>query len=198
MKKQKGKGGKADSTKKKEEPPDSKAEDPSNDDGVLPVEPPAEGQAAQREDAATGEEADRVAEAPSKAKNDMPDKKKHDRQPSLSLQSKMRSASFRRTSLSHGPLSPSANGPKSPELAAASPDGDSVNSIYRKQAARLDELESENRKLASDAQERERQLKRAEEELEEMREASGEIAELRSKAKRLDAQSEELSTMVSK
>lgn len=197
MKKQKGKGAKANPTKKKEEEqPDSKTGDPQNDNGDAPVEPQPEGQAAPREDAPTGEEADQVAEAPSKAKDDEPNKTKHGRQPSLSLQSKMRSASFRRTSLSQGPLSPSANGPKSPELAAASSDGDSVNSIYRKQAARLDELENENKKLASDAQERERQLKRAEEELEEMREGSGEVAELRSKAKRFDAQSEELSTMV--
>lgn len=119
-----------------------------------------------------------------------------DRQPSLSIQSKMRSSSFRRQSLSQGPLSPSANGPKSPDLPALTPDGDSVNSIYRKQAARLDELERENRRLAKEAQENERRWRKTEDELEELREASGEVAQLKTRAEKADAQIQEFNKVV--
>ena len=106
----------------------------------------------------------------------------------------MRPSSFRRTSVSQGPLSP--NGTKSPELPLLSPDGDSVNSIYRKQAARLDELEKENRRLAKDAQEAEKRRRHTEEELEELREASAEVAELKSRAQKAEAQIEELNKLV--
>ncbi|CAD6574108.1 MAG: hypothetical protein ASARMPREDX12_006383 [Alectoria sarmentosa] len=112
----------------------------------------------------------------------------HGRQPSLSIQSKMRSSSFRRQSLSQGPLSPTA---KSPDLPILTPDGDSVNSIYRKQAARLDELERENRRLAREAQENEKRWKQTEEELEELREASGDVARLKSRVEKADAENEE-------
>ena len=122
----------------------------------------------------------------------------HKRQPSLSVQSRMRSSSFRRSSSSQVPLSPGANGTKSPELPILSPDGDSVNSIYRKQAARLDELERENRSISKEAQEAEKKWRKTEEELEELREASGEVAELKSKAQKLDALIEELNKVVSR
>lgn len=120
----------------------------------------------------------------------------HNRQPSLSIQSKMRSSSFRRQSLSQGPLSPSANGTKSPDLPTLTPDGDSVNSIYRKQAARLDELEKENRRLAKEAQESDKRWKRSEDELEELREASGDVAQLKARAEKADAQVEEFNKTV--
>lgn len=120
----------------------------------------------------------------------------HNRQPSLSIQSKMRSSSFRRQSLSQGPLSPGANGAKSPDLPTMTPDGDSVNSIYRKQAARLDELERENRRLAKEAQENEKRWKKTEEELEDLREASGEVAQLKVRAEKADAQTEEFNKVV--
>ena len=106
----------------------------------------------------------------------------------------MRSSSFRRTSVSQGALSP--NGTKSPELPLLSPDSDSVNSIYRKQAARLDELEKENRRLAKDAQEAEKRRRHTEEELEDLREASAEVAELKSRAQKAEAQIEELNKLV--
>lgn len=117
----------------------------------------------------------------------------HNRQPSLSIQSKMRSSSFRRQSLSQGPISPNVNGAKSPDLPTLTPDGDSVNSIYRKQAARLDELERENRRLAKDAQDNERRWRQTEEELEELRETSGDVAQLKSRVEKADAQVEEFS-----
>lgn len=82
------------------------------------------------------------------------------RQPSISVQSKMRSSSFRAGA---GPLSPSGF--------PFSPEGDTAPDIYRKQALRIEELEKENKKLAKEATEGEKRWKKAEEELEDLREA---------------------------
>jgi len=117
----------------------------------------------------------------------------HNRQPSLSIQSKMRSSSFRRTSISQGPMSPSQNGPRSPSLPLLSPEGDAVTDIYRKQASRLDELERENRRLAKEAAESSTRWKCLETELEELRESSGELAELRSRAQATSSKDAEIS-----
>lgn len=117
----------------------------------------------------------------------------HNRQPSLSIQSKMRSSSFRRTSISQGPMSPSQNGPRSPSLPVLSPEGDAVTDIYRKQASRLDELERENRRLAKEAAESSTRWKSLETELEELRESSGNLAELRSRAQATSSKDAEIS-----
>ena len=85
----------------------------------------------------------------------------HQRQASLSLQSKMRSSSFRASS----------GGPLSPNYAPFSPDGDTAPDIYRKQALRIEELEKETKRLAKEASDGERRWRKAEEELEELREA---------------------------
>jgi len=85
----------------------------------------------------------------------------HQRKQSLSLQSKMRSSSFRQGSTG-GPLSPNY---------AFSPEGDTGPDIYRKQAIRIDELEKENKRLAKEASDGEKRWKKAEEELEDLREA---------------------------
>lgn len=90
------------------------------------------------------------------------------RNPSLSLQSKMRSSSFRQGSVS-GIQSPSV-----PITPGFGPDGESASSIYLKQAARIDELEKENKRLAKEATDGERRYKKAEEELEVLREAETE------------------------
>jgi hypothetical protein len=82
------------------------------------------------------------------------------RQSSLSIQSKMRSSSFRQSI--GGPLSPGYG---------LSPDGDTAPEIYRKQATRIEELERENKRLTKDVADGERRWKKAEEELEELREA---------------------------
>ena len=79
-----------------------------------------------------------------------------------------------------------------------SPDGDSVTEIYRKQAARLDELERENKRLLKEAQEAEGRWKKTEEELEELREAGGELAELKARAEKIDAKNEEIEKLVCK
>lgn len=60
-----------------------------------------------------------------------------------------------------GPLSP---GPGSPE-------GASAPEIYRKQVARIEELEKENERLAKANTESEKRWKKAEEELEDLRES---------------------------
>lgn len=110
----------------------------------------------------------------------------HGRQPSQSIQSKMRSDSFRRTSTT-GPLSPTGTPSALPSL----PDGETMNDIYRKQALRLEELEKENKRLEKEARDGEARWRRSEEELEELREASGEASALKAQAKKAgEAQSE--------
>lgn len=75
------------------------------------------------------------------------------RQPSVSMQSKMRSASFRQGA---APTSPAAD--------------EDFPDIYRKQMARIEELERENKRLAQEAEESRARWHRKEEELEELRE----------------------------
>ena len=75
--------------------------------------------------------------------------------PSLSQQSKLRSSSFRQ-----GPLSPTL-----------SPEGETAADIYRKQVARIDDLEKENKRLAKEAGDAEKRYKKAEEELADLQEA---------------------------
>jgi hypothetical protein len=111
----------------------------------------------------------------------------HGRQASLSIQSKMRSDSFRRISTT-GPLSPSAMSGALPTL---TPDGETMNDIYRKQALRLEELERENRRLEKEAADGESRWRRSEEEVEELREVSGEASALKVQARKAEeAQSE--------
>jgi hypothetical protein len=84
-----------------------------------------------------------AAEEPTTTESNKPAESRptHGRGPSVSLQSKMRSESFRKSS---GPLSPSI---KSPTLPSIGSDGDSLQEIYRKQAQRLEELEKHNKSL---------------------------------------------------
>lgn len=111
----------------------------------------------------------------------------HGRHASLSIQSKMRSDSFRKTSTT-GPLSPSATSASLPPLTA---DGETMSDIYRKQAVRLEELERENKRLEKETRDGEARWRRSEEELEELREASGEASALKIQAKKAEeAQSE--------
>ena len=188
MKKAKGKGQKAGASKKNEEPSQTKEETPA------PIGAEQEDETTEPSPVSSEDKDEAAAEKQPSEEPETPAKPDHKRQPSLSVQSKLRSSSFRRSSVSQGPLSP--NGTKSPELPVLSPGGDSVNSIYRKQAARLDELEKENRRLAKDAQEAEKRWRHTEEELEELREASGEVAELKSRAQKADAQIEEFNKLV--
>lgn len=120
----------------------------------------------------------------------------HDRQPSISLQSKMRSSSFRRTSEGQRPLSPTTNLLKSPTLPPLSPDGDTIPDIYRKQANRLEELEKENKRLDKEAKDAEARWRKTEEELEEAREANSQVVELRAKLDKAEDMEAELARLV--
>lgn len=84
---------------------------------------------------------------------------------SLAQQSKARSSSFR-TGSGSGPSGPLSPGPGSPEGATAP-------EIYRKQVARIEELEKENERLTKDNSEAEERRSKAEEALEELRESAG-------------------------
>ena len=77
----------------------------------------------------------------------------------LAQQSKARSASFRKPSIS-GPLSPGL----------FSPDGETAPDIYRKHVARIEELEKENKRLAKEATSSEKRWQKAEDELSALRE----------------------------
>ena len=110
----------------------------------------------------------------------------HGRQPSLSLQSKLRSSSFRQTTAG-GPTSPSS-GTNLPPL---TPDEGTIQDIYRKQSARLEELEKENRRLAKEVLDGEYRWRKTEEELEELREGTIEGEALKVQAQKvLDAETE--------
>lgn len=126
-----------------------------------------------------------------------PSKQTHNRQPSLSLQSKLRSSSFRRTSVSQAPLSPPLSGSKSPILPVLSPEGESINDIYRKQTSRLEKLEKENKNLVKEVRDVEARWKKTEEELEDLRESSSEIAELKSWAGKVHVKLEETEKLAS-
>lgn len=83
----------------------------------------------------------------------------HNRKPSVAVESRLRSASFYRGGEA---------GPKSPSGVS----GD----IYREQAHRIEELERENKTLASEVEEAKRRYQKGEEELDELREGQGDVA----------------------
>jgi predicted nucleic acid-binding Zn-ribbon protein len=103
----------------------------------------------------------------------------------------MRSDSFRKTSTA-GPLSPTAAAEALPSL---TPDGETMNDIYRKQAIRLEELDRENKRLEKEARDGEKRWRRSEEELEELREASGEASALKAQVKRSEEARTEITTL---
>lgn len=78
----------------------------------------------------------------------------HNRQLLLGLQSKMRSLSFRRTSVSQNSMSTTTtNDDKSPGLNTTISERDSLAEMYERQATRLEQLERENQRLATIASE---------------------------------------------
>ena len=124
-----------------------------------------------------------------------PSRTKHGRQPSLSIQSKIRSDSFRRAS-GPIPLSPSPSNAKGQGLPALSPDGDAVTEIYRKQASRLEELERDNKRLTKEAEVSEARWRKSEEELEELRENNLQVVDLKARVQKADGKTEELNKLV--
>ena len=117
----------------------------------------------------------------------------HARQPSLSIQSKLRSTSFRRDSKEPVGLPPSPHLSTSTTaiLPPLTPDGETIQEIYRKQVLRLEELERENKRLDREAREGETRWRKNEEELEELRESSPDTGAIRAQAQKAnDAEAE--------
>ncbi|KAJ5124479.1 uncharacterized protein N7515_008304 [Penicillium bovifimosum] len=113
----------------------------------------------------------------------------HGRQPSLSIQSKMRSSSFRKTSVSQGSVSPSPSTTvKSPaqSLPPLTGDGDSVHEVFRKQSTKIEELEKDNKRLEKELSDATTRWRKTEEQVEDLREASVDSAELREQLKKAE------------
>lgn len=98
-------------------------------------------------------------------------KKSHGRQPSVSVQSKLRSESFRKES------------PKSPI--------DGADLVQR-----VEELEKENRRLEGEKEDAEKRWHKLEDELQDVREADGDSAGLKEKVKLAEAHASELEKLV--
>ena len=185
MKKQKAKESKKGATKKKEDKPTTSAKTDESepgpaDDGTEPAPQASEEKPAETDEASKAEAEDVVVE-------DAPPKLA--RQPSVSMQSKQRSESFRNGSV----LSPVAtdlragSGPTSPGL--------EVQELYKKQAGRIEELERENRAYKEQQEEGAARLAKAEGELESLREGSSDLAELKSRANQADKLTAELASV---
>ncbi|PGH08317.1 hypothetical protein AJ79_06004 [Helicocarpus griseus UAMH5409] len=132
---------------------------------------------------------------PPPAKESIPDpstRSPHGRQASLSLQSKLRSSSFRRTSVSGQQQPLPSTTSKSPSLPPLSPEGDSVPEVFRKQALRLEELERENKRLEKELEEAGARWKRSEEQLEDLGDVSGELVEVRDQLGRAEEKAGEV------
>jgi hypothetical protein len=97
------------------------------------------------------------------------------RKMSISVQSKQRSESFRQ---GNAPLSP----------------GVEVQDLYRKQAARIEELEKENKVFKEQHEDGALRLAKTEEELESLREGNGDHVEAKSQAKEADRLKTELAS----
>jgi hypothetical protein len=122
----------------------------------------------------------------------------HGRAPSLSIQSKMRSSSFRKTSVSQGSHSPSPINLKSPppSLPPLTGDGDSVHEVFRKQSTRIEDLEKDNKRMENELSEATARWRKTEDQLEDLREASVDAAELREKLKEAEEKVASIESLV--
>lgn len=121
----------------------------------------------------------------------------HGRQPSLSIQSKMRSSSFRKTSVSQGSVSPSPSTIRSPSLPPLNADGDSVQEVYRKQSTQIGELEKDNKRLEKELEEATGRWRKTEEQLEDLQETTADMAELKDKLEKAEQKVAEIDALVS-
>jgi hypothetical protein len=103
-------------------------------------------------------------------------KASHGRKPSVAVESRQRSESFYRSGAAGTPTSP----------APATPAGGITSEVYREQAQKIEELERENKRLASEVEENQNRWKKGEEELEELREGRGDVALAVEKGKEAD------------
>ncbi|KAI9662053.1 MAG: hypothetical protein M1829_006192 [Trizodia sp. TS-e1964] len=145
-------------------PPRTEAEDVLD---ALPLSPGVvDQQGAEEEEEEEEEEEGEKEEKEDKKSKEAPATPSHARQPSLSLQSRLRSTSFRASSLTHAPPVPTSKSP-STILPPLSPSAD-IPDIYRKQAARIEELERENRRLDAAARDAESRCRKALDEVQEL------------------------------
>lgn len=124
----------------------------------------------------------------------------HGRQPSLSIQSKMRSSSFRKTSVSQGSVSPSPSSAlKSPpqSLPPLTGDGDSVHEVFQKQSTRISELEKDNKRMEKELAEATSRWRKTEDQLEDLRESSVDMPELKEQLKKAEERAASIETLVS-
>lgn len=134
---------------------------------------------------------------PQIAKLDTTPRADHGRQPSLSIQSKMRSSSFRKSSVSQGSVSPSPSATlKSPSLPPLTGDGDEVHEVYKKQSTKIEELEKENKRIEKELEEATARWRKTEDQLEDLREASVDVAELRDKLQKAQEKAAGIDTLV--
>ncbi|KAG8628166.1 hypothetical protein KVT40_004039 [Elsinoe batatas] len=166
LKKKQQKGKKAGTKKKEEKSEDATTKAENNADVKNEEEIKQDG---------SGEAADEADEAEDDAGKPVPT-----RNPSVTLQSRQRSESFRKGSASSG-------GHKSPSLPTVDSEAE-VQELYRKQAARIEDLEKQVETLSL----AETKLKKTEEELEQLREGSDDVAALKSKAAQSNEQAAEL------
>ncbi|KAF7713735.1 Uncharacterized protein PECH_008172 [Penicillium ucsense] len=126
----------------------------------------------------------------------------HARQPSLSIQSKLRSSSFRKTSISQGgPSPPALKSPPHP-LPPLTGNGESVHEVFRKQSTKIEELEADRKRLEKELSDATARWRKTEDQLEDLREASVDGAELREKLRQaeekvasIDALKEEVASL---
>jgi len=124
----------------------------------------------------------------------------HGRQPSLSIQSKMRSSSFRKTSVSQGSVSPSpSTALKSPpqSLPPLVGDGDSVHEVFQKQSTRISELEKDSKRMEKELAEATSRWRKTEDQLEDLRETSVDVPELREQLKKAEERAASIESLVS-
>ena len=203
-----------DSESPKEDPATPAAEEaPTTEEKQDAPEPAAEKKEGEGEEQGKPEEPERegsptepMPEAPtslpsevdSASRLDAPRPGTHGRQPSLSIQSKMRSSSFRKTSVSQGSVSPSPSTTmRSPSLPPLSADGDSVQEVYRKQSTRIEELEKDNKRLENEREEASGRWRKTEEQLEDLRESSVDAAELKDKLEKAEQKAADVDSLVS-
>ncbi|CBX98612.1 hypothetical protein IAQ61_007765 [Plenodomus lingam] len=144
---------------------DTEAPTPAADGETKPEEGAPEAREVTTEPAEPTEDGDAPSELP------VP-KITHGRKPSVAIESRQRSESFYRSGAPVSPLSPGGGGVTS--------------EVYREQAQKIEELEKENKRLASEVEENKNRWKKGEEELEELRESKGDIAVAVEKAKEAD------------
>ncbi|KAI1934871.1 hypothetical protein LOZ12_006148 [Ophidiomyces ophidiicola] len=119
------------------------------------------------------------------------------RQPSLSIQSKIRSSSFRDASISQTGLTPTGSAIKSPPLPPLSPGGNTAPELFRKQALKLEELEKENKRLEKELATATAKWRKSEEQLDDLRETNSETVELKDKLTAAEKKAEEIDQLAS-